>query len=864
MPLSAGERIGVYQILNPIGRGGMGEVYRARDTRLDRIVALKTLPTDLSRETDRRQRFEREARLTSSLNHPNIVVVYDIGEHDGLSYIAMEFVEGETLHSMLSRGPLSPQVATDLAWQIADGLARAHAAGVIHRDLKPSNIMVTPERRAKILDFGLGKAMLGDAHATDETVLGTHGPATTPGILLGTAAYMAPEQAQGRLVDLRSDQFALGLILYEMLTAVHPFGRASSVQTLTAIIQDEAPPIAGSAPRTPEALALIVERCLAKSPGDRFESTADLARALQDVSDHLRSGRVLAPVSGVRRRTSKWVAAMATAAATLAIGGLVGWEYFRSPSSALPSAKQVAVLPFVNVGGDTVNQALTDGLAEVLTTRLTQLERFAGTLRVVPATEVRQQQITSARDAHRAFGVNLVVSGSILRASDRIRLTLNLIDPASLLQIRADTLELALQDPSALQDEVLLRLAKLLDIDLVPEARAMISAGGTRAPGASEFYLQGRGYLQRYERVENVDAALQLFERAIALDSEFGLAYAAVAEASWRKYETTKDVAWVERARTAAARALQLSPSLAQVHVTMGIVAIGTGRYEEAVTELTAAIAQDPANAEAYRELGRAYEALGDAAKAEATLKTAISARPSEWSLYNALGALYFRRQRYADAAVQFERVVALTPDNGRGYSNLGGAYAMLRQWDRAFPALERATTLVPTATGFSNLGTAYFKVRRYADAAGSFEKAIELGARNFQVWLNLAGAYEFVDGGADKAKAAYQRAAELGEQDRQINPRQAILLARLGDCYAHLGDAAKARRLIEDAKGLSPRDASVFLTAAQAFERMGDRQQALAHVAGALERGLPRDDIETNRSLDALRSDPVYPTLGK
>jgi eukaryotic-like serine/threonine-protein kinase len=860
MPLSAGARIGVYEILSPVGRGGMGEVYRARDTRLNRVVALKTLPMELSRDPDRRQRFEREARLTSSLNHHNIVVVYDIGEQDGLSYIAMEFVEGETLFDMLHRGPLSAQVATDFAWQIADGLARAHGAGVIHRDLKPSNIMVTPERRAKILDFGLGKLLESDGNATDETVLGPMGPATTPGILLGTAAYMAPEQAQGRFADMRSDQFALGLILYEMLTGQHPFTRASGVQTLTAIIQDDAPPIAVTAPRTPEALALIVERCLAKSPADRFESTGDLARALQDVSDHLRSGRVLAPVSGLRRRIPrKW--AVAVAATLLAVGGLVGWQYFRSTSSGLPSSKQVAVLPFANIGGDAANQALADGLAEVLTTRLTQLERFAGSLRVVPASEVRQQQIVSARDAHRAFGVNLVVSGSLQRVSDRVRLTLNVIDPDSLLQVRADTLELALQDASALQDEVLLRLANLLDVAVGPEARAVVTAGGTRAPGASEFYVQGRGYLQRYERTENVDAALQLFERAIALDPSYGLAHAAVAEASWRKYENTKDAAWVARATEAARSALRLSPTLSQVRVTLGLIAIGTGRYEEAVKELRAAVSQDPANADAYRELGRAYDALGDLEQAEATLKTAISARPGEWATYNSLGVFYFRRQRYADAAAQFERVIALTPDNGRGHSNLGGAYAALRQWDRAFPALEKATTLAPTAAGFSNLGTAYFRVGRFADAARAFEKAIELGARNFQVWANLAGAYNFVDGGADKARAAFQRAVELGEQERVVNPRQAILLARLADCYAHLGETAKARRLVGEAKDLAPGDAAVFFMAAQVFEQVGDRKQALQDVAAAVDRGLPRQDVETNRSLDSLRADPAYAT---
>ncbi len=859
MRLTVGSQIGVYEILGIIGRGGMGEVYRARDTRLDRVVALKTLPADLAHDPDRRQRFEREARLTSSLNHPNIVVVYDIGEHEGVNFIAMEYVEGETLYSLLRRGPLSAQVAAELAAQIADGLARAHGAGFIHRDLKPSNIMVTPERRAKILDFGLGKILAAESAETDVlTALGAHGPATTPGILLGTAAYMAPEQAQGRVADLRSDQFALGLILYEMLTGKHPFRRASSVQTLTAIIQDDAPPISALAPRTPEALVLIIDRCLAKDAGDRFESTTDLARALRDICDHLRSGRMLAPVVAVRKRSPRWVGA-AVVGALVAAGAVAGWPYLGTGPSLLPGDKQVAVLPFTNVGGDATNQALADGLTEVLTTRLTQLERFAGSLRVVPATEVRQQQITSARDAHRVFGVNLVVSGSLQRVSDRLRVTLNVIDPATLRQVRADTLELALQDVSALQDEVLLRLTRLLDIEIAPEALAFVSAGGTRAPGAYEFYLQGRGYLQRFERAENLDVALELFQRAIRLDPDYRLAHAAIAETYWRKYEATKDAAWVERARESGQTALRLSPALAQVRVTLGLMAIGTGRYEEAITELTAALTQDPANADAYRELGRAYDALGDTVRAETTFKTAIGARPGDWTAYNSLGRFYAAHRRQADAAAQFERVVALTPDNARGYSNLGSMYGLLGQWDRAFPALEKATALDPTGPNFSNVGTAYFRQGRFPDAVRTLERATELGTKDYQVWFNLASAYQWVPAGEAKARPAFERAADLAEQERRVNPRDALLVARLAACYAHLGDRERARQLVSEAEGLAPKNARVFLLSAQVFEQIGDRGQALRRVFAALDRGLPKDEIESTRSLDALRNDPAY-----
>jgi tetratricopeptide (TPR) repeat protein len=854
--------VGVYDIVGALGRGGMGEVYRATDSRLDRPVALKILPPELGRDPERLARFEREARLASSLNHPNIVVIYDIGSDQGVHYIAMEYVEGETLFDFLRRGVPPLAVTTDIVSQVADALARAHAAGIIHRDLKPSNIMITPERRVKLLDFGLGKLIRPGSDSTALTELGRG--RTTPGVLLGTAAYMSPEQAAGGNADARSDQFAFGLILYEMLAGVHPFARPTSVQTLSAIIEDDPPPLAASAPKSPEALSLIVERCLAKQPRARFESTTDLARAVQNIVDHLRSGRTLAPMPAIRRpRTPGW--AWTTAASILfAVGAIVVWQVLAPPPPGLPNSRQVALLPFANVAGVPANQALADGLAEVLTTRLTQLEPFASGLQVVPAVEVRAQRIRSATDARRAFGVNLVISGSLQHTGDRLLLTLNLIDGETLRQVRADTLELALEDTAALQDQVLLRLARLLDIQLDPKAMALLSAGGTRAPGAHEFYLQGRGYLQRPERPENVDTALGLFERALTRDPDYALAHAAVADACWRKYEATKDPTWVERARASGATALRLSPTLSQAHVTLAAIAIGTGQYEQAVKTLSDVIEREPLNADAYRELGRAYEALGDAARAEATLQRAVAARPGDWMAYNVLGAFYARVQRHADAAAQFERVVALTPDNARGLSNLGSTYMVLRRWNEAIPALERATKLSPTGARWSNLATAHFRLGRFDAAARAYEQAIALDSKNHVVWYNLASAYLWIPGSEARAPDAFRRAASLGEAARKVNPRDATLLGRLANCYAHLDDEAQARALAAAAETASPQDSRVLLLVAQVYERLGDRPQALEKVGAAFGGGLPVEEIEATRSLEALRNDPAYAALVK
>ncbi len=851
--LLPGARVGVYEIEALIGRGGMGEVYRARDTRLQRVVAIKILPPEWAADSARRERFEREARVTSGLNHPNIVVLHDIGAHEGLHFIVMEHVEGETLAARLRSGWLLPAVAVGYAAQIADGLASAHAAGIIHRDLKPANIMIGRDDRVKVLDFGLGK-FVDDFPRDDRLTHASESHDTRPGALVGTPAYMSPEQALGRPAEAPADQFALGLILYEMLTGRHAFPRPSGVQTMNANIADAPMPLADSV--VPPALAHVIRRCLAKSPSERFASTTDLARSLRDVSDDFRTSRISASIDAPPRR--RWPVA-AVAAVVILLAGVAAWRWWPPVEAA---SRHVAVLPFTTLDGDTANQALGDGLAEVLSTRLVQLERFGGGWGVVSPNEVRRQNVTSAADARTVFGVGSVVHGSIQRRGDGLRLTLNLIDAVSLRVLGGDTVDVPTRDALALQDEASARLVRLLGLPVTSEARTLMQAGSTTEPGAAEFYLQGRGYLHRYEQAKNVEAAITLFDRAIALDPNYALAHAALAEAYWRRYDLTKDATWAVRAQTAGAAALRASPALTQVHVTLGMIANGTGQPQAAIGELNAALAQDPTNAEAHRELGRAYEALGDTTLAERTLRSAIAARPADWSMYNALGAFYARHGRYADAAVQFERVVALTPDNARGYTNLGGMLTQLREWPRAFAALEKATVLSPDDRTWSNLGTAYFRQGRLADAAAAFERAISLSATNHIVWFNLASALQWLPEHATRMREAYTRAAELGEAERRVNPKQAALVARLANCYAHLDQRPQAIKLAAEAETLAPKDARVWLSTAQVYEHLGDRKAALARVATSLKAGLSKNEVEDSRALEALRKDPAYAAL--
>ena len=548
-----GKRFAHYEILAPLGSGGMGDVYRGRDLTLGREVAIKFLPAKYTQDTARLARFEQEARAASSLNHPNIVTIHEIGQNDGVPYIVMELVSGSTLRELLEGRPLLTRRSIDLAAQAASGLAKAHAVGIVHRDLKPENIMVTQDGFVKILDFGLAKLVApqsdpenrpdinGEA-STQSHPMPLPTPATHPGSVLGTVGYMSPEQAKGQFLDFRSDQFACGAILYEMATGRRAFQRESPVQTLAAIIDAEPEPIESLNPSAPPPFRWIVERCLAKNPADRYASTLDLARDLENVRDRLSEGSGSGSgAKGVARpaaRRGVWLAVLlAVAAACFVVLGpgresLVQTLKLR----AVPVQKQIAVLSFVSPGSDASSEAFSDGIVEMLTSRLTQLERFQGSLWVVPASEVRQAGVTSAGAARRLFGATLVITGSVQRTGSLVRLTANLVDATSLRQLRSIAVDGRVEDVSLLQDGVVSRVVQMLEVELSPEATRVLTAGGTSVADAYQLYAEGRGNLLRYEQAEKLETAIGLFQQALQRDPAYALAYAGLGEAYWRQY----------------------------------------------------------------------------------------------------------------------------------------------------------------------------------------------------------------------------------------------------------------------------------------------------------------------------------------
>ncbi len=877
MPFSIGMRVGRYELLARLGEGGMGEVWRARDQDLRREVAIKFLSEPFTSDAARMTRFSQEARAASSLNHPNIVTIHEIGEATGLPFIVMELVEGETLHELLRRGrPLPSGRVLEIGAQIADGLTKAHGAGIVHRDLKPENVMVTADGFAKILDFGLAK--LRGEGASDDQAGVSSGASTWPalqtqtaaGALVGTVGYMSPEQAQCRPIDYRSDQFALGAILYELATGQPAFRRASPAQTLAAIIEDAPEPITALRPSFPAEVSRVIEkRCLAKDPAERYAATTDLARELRGLLP-AKTSAAIARAGARRRFLTRWVVPLAAAVAVV-----IGAPWLRSWTPqwlsamlgrpSLPAEKRIAVLPFRVSAPDSEAQALATGLMDLVTVRLAQLEGAQRQLWVEPAGHVLQTGIRDASRAARVLNANLVVTGSVQRLHGQLVLTAALEDAERVRTLHA----VSASDVDALVDAIV----GMLQLELSDETRTALKATSTGVAEAATLtaegvgyraYTEGRNALERYDQGKQVERAIHLFNRALERDPRYALAEAGLAEAYWRLYAATRKPEYVPLAREHCRRALELDDLLAWPWITLGMIESGTGNGERALAAFRKAIERDPRSADAYRELGAAFEKLGRLADAEKILRKAIELRPQSWAAYGYLARFLFRQGRLTESERAFDRALELAPDNAVLWYSIGGVRYMDGRKDAARQAFERSLALSPTPQAASNLATLQFSLGEYTQSARTLERATAIGTRDYRVWRNLASAYYWIPGERGKAAAAYLHAAELARQELELDPENPETLIELADCYAMTGQAARARAAARRALAKSPRAPTLALAAAQLYEELGEREDALRWLEVALRGGFPLREVEGTLTLAELRKDRRYLRLAQ
>ncbi len=849
--LRAGTVISHYEIIEKLGGGGMGVVFKARDTRLKRIVALKFLPHSLTTRSEARLRFEQEAQAASALDHPNICTIHDTGQTDeGQLFIAMTYYEGETLKKKIARGPAPVDEALSYATQIARGLAKAHAKGIVHRDIKPANVMITDDDIVKIVDFGLAKM--------DDVAL------TRTGATLGTVAYMSPEQAHGGQVDAQTDVWSLGMVLYEMLTGERPFDGEHEQTIIYKLLNEEPASITEIDPALPEELDHVVTMCLEKEKDLRYSSMVDLLADLEVLTQSTGTSTHSFTVTRTsaterfrrRKRAKRWrKAAVAGGAALAVLVAMLAVASFRQP--ALPAERHLAVLPFF-ITEAVVDQAFADGLVATFRSMFSRLERTQDSLWVVPAREMREYSVESPEQARQFYGVTLAVLGRIEPAGERIRLALSLVDTKSGQTLRSSHLDGQDSRDAVFQVGLLTAVTDLLDLDLAPADRRSFNAGGTTQSEAFVFYQRGLGYLERYDQLDQIDLAIQLFEQALQEDSIYALAHAGLGEAYWRKFDITMETEWMVKAQTACERAAQLDTDLAPVYVTLGLIHTESGRYGSAKMAFNDALDREPGHAGAHRGLAKLYEEQGNQDEAEKTYQRAIALKTDFWGGYYDLGEFYRRTGRYTKAIEQFQHVVALTPDNFLGYSKVGTQYWYLKEPEKAKEWYEKSIAIKPNYAATKNLATLHYLDEEYEDAITLFNEALVMQDTDYRTWGYLANSYYWIDE-RNEARKAWQTMIEMAEPYLQFNPRNADVLSDLAGATSKIGDRDKALSYIERLLAVDRKDMSIYFDAAKYYEVLGERDQALQYLDEALKNGQSLLLVEETPWLEDLLTDPRY-----
>lgn len=827
----ADKNVGRFVVRRQLGAGGMGEVYLAYDPTLKREIALKRLTSGTADTHEQRQRLIKEAERASGVSGAHLAAIYDVVEHEGEIFLAMEYVDGQTLRHLLSK-PFSIPEFLSIATQCAEALVSAQQKGIVHCDLKPENIMITRDGTVKVLDFGVAKHI----PSSDQSSTLDQGTAGTP-------AYMAPEMLLEKGVDGRSDIFSLGVVFYEMLAGVHPFRANSYAGTIDGVLRREPGPLGGQRKDVPVALEGLILRMLAKNPQDRPGDAKALLAELQAIGH--------SPVMLTHPADRKFRVWQLWPALAVLIIFLLGFHYRERIRNVFvggePAEKHLAVLPFAPAGNDANARAFSNGLTEVMTTKLSQLS-LRHPVFVVPSSEVRDEAVTTVEQARRGLGVNLVLEGSLTESGGNIRVNYVLVDAVHRRQIRGDVITVQADDPFRVEDQVVENVMNALNVELGGEDRASLNQRGTTASSAYDFYLRGRGYLQEWEQPGNLDNAITVFQHALEQDRQYASAFAGLGQAYWLQYEHTQDRAWIDKANAACQQAKRFGDDVAETHICLGTVLKGTGKYEAARDQFLKASEIDPTNDDAVRDLAECYQELGKPELAEATYRHAIELRPQYWMGYKMLGFFYYSRARYQDAADAFGQVIRLVPDSYRAYSNLGVVLVAMGRYADAIPQFMRSAQIRPTAFAYSNLGTAYFYQKKYQDAASVYEQATHLEESSYDEWGNLAEVYYWMPRQRRKSYETYRKAISLGEDRLKVNPESADVLTSLSLYHAMLGDKAVALRLLGRAS-ITSDDPEMLYTAAKIYMQVGEVDQGLEYLQKAVAAGhsiyLPKDDPE-------------------
>lgn len=854
MTLQPGSRLGTYEIVDLLGVGGMGEVYRANDRKLGRAVAIKVLPEEFARDPARVARFEREARMLAAVNHPTIAAIYGAEEDGATRYIVMELVEGETLAQRIATAPLAVADALRVGSQIAEALEIAHEKGVIHRDLKPANIKITPEGKVKVLDFGLAKAtempFSSDMSHSPTLVMSQ----SRPGEIVGTPEFMSPEQARGKETDRRTDIWAFGCILYESLSGQRAFSGETVPDAIGAILHLE-PDWSKLPARTPERVRELLRLCLEKDPARRLRDAGDARLEIESALAGMSQSGSGAGAIGPARAPFAWRTAASVLVAVALVGGAALWLRARAArAGGAPTTRQLAVLPFRNLTSASEGELWGLALADTVSARLANVN---GLQVVTPRAAVEAAEASgNIATVARRLGANTLLEGSLQRENEQFRITYRLVD-ASGTQIAANAIDGS--ELFALQDRIADSVVK--DLSLRRKPQRTPTPSGLDTPALQEHYLEAVGLLQRYDRREGVEKAVAILQKLAEERPSSPLVQAALARAYLAMYRNTRDRSWADRAIAASDAARSLDPGLVEVDVTTGEVLLATGRAKEATVVFGRALSARPGNVSALLGLGRAEEAAGDAAAAESALQRAVAMEPS-FAAFNQLASLYYDLGRYGDAAQIYRRASQAAPDSYGALSNLGGAETMRCNYPAALEAYRKALALDPkNGDAAANLGLTELWMGREGEATKHLELASELSPKNCTVWGNLGDAYRRTKA-TDQATQAFRRSIELAREQLRVNPDDTEALGILATSLAKTGQSAEAAEPIQRSLAASTRDPVVYSDAATVAALSGRDADALALLRQAVALGYCREILASQPEFQRFRDNPEFRSI--